>query len=184
MNETDMQKFSIVLVNRQRHVRFDRRRLIRLARTVLAREQVAAAEISVAILDDAQIHAVNRQFLNHDYPTDVISFVLECSLPEPLPSSSSDNGIRRGAWKSIEGEVVISAETAASNADKYGTDPQHELALYLVHGLLHLCGYDDLTPKEKRLMRRREAEALADSGIAVRPKKLATPRRYSAGGHD
>ena len=177
-----MQKFSIALVNRQRSVRFDRRRLIRLARSVLVQEQVAAAEISIAILDDAQIHDINRQFLNHDYPTDVISFVLECSLVEPRPSSVSRNGIRRGCGKSIEGEVVISAETAASNAARYATDPQHELALYLVHGLLHLCGYDDLTPQEKRLMRRREAEALAGSGIVMQPQRRASPRRHSARG--
>lgn len=162
-------KFSITVTNRQRGLRFDRRRLIRLARAVLLQEQVAAAEISVAILDDPQIHAINRQFLNHDYPTDVISFLLDCSLAEP---GESANGIRRGAAKAIEGEVVISAETAAANAVKYGISPQDELALYLVHGLLHLCGYDDLTPKEKRLMRRREAEALARFDIVLPRRRI------------
>ena len=154
--------FSIAIASRQRKLRIDRRRLMRLARSVLRREQVAAAEISVAIVDDQEIHAVNRQFLHHDYPTDVISFLLECpsvetSSPDKLPTS-----IRRGAAKVIEGEVVISAETALRHAARFGTSPQHEVALYLVHGVLHLCGYDDQTPKEKRLMRRREAEALAD----------------------
>ncbi len=114
---------------------------------MLQQEQVAAAEISVAIVDDPQIHAINRQFLNHDYPTDVISFLLECSRVK------SPDAVRRGAAKAIEGEIVISAETAICNAAKYGISPQDELALYLVHGLLHLCGYDDQTPKEKRLMR-------------------------------
>ena len=162
-----MPQFTITVSNRQRTLRFDRRRLIRLARGVLRQEQVAAAEISVAILDDPQIHAINRQFLNHDYPTDVISFLLDCSLAEePIAGNSSANP-RRGAAKLIEGEVVISAETAAANAAKYGISPQDELALYLVHGLLHLCGYDDLTPKEKRLMRRRETEALAGFDIVL-----------------
>ena len=164
-----MQGFSISVTNRQRTLRIDRRRLIRLARLVLEQEQVAAAEISVAIVDDAAIHAINREFLNHDYPTDVISFLLDCSQPEEV---ESPNGSRRGTAKAIEGEVVISADTAAANAVKYGVDSHDELALYLVHGLLHICGYDDLTPKEKRLMRTRESEALARSGIVL-PRRRA-----------
>src|SRR5579863_6436842 len=186
-----MPRFSITLTNRQRRMRIDRRLLIRLARLVLQQEQIAAAEISVAILDDAAIHAVNRQFLDHDFPTDVISFLLDCNMVEgaangssemtaaatrakmaatgkkPKTAGASPSRVRRGAAKAIEGEVVISAETAAGNAARYGTSPQDELALYLVHGLLHLCGYDDLTPQEKRLMRTRESEALARSGIVL-----------------
>jgi probable rRNA maturation factor len=162
-----MPQFTITVSNRQRALRFDRRRLVQLARAVLQQEQVVAAEISVAILDDPQIHAVNRQFLNHDYPTDVISFLLDCSLVEERAAGGSSASIRRGAAKAIEGEVVVSAEMAAVNAAKYGVSPQDELALYLVHGLLHLCGYDDLSPKEKRLMRRRETEALARFDIVL-----------------
>lgn len=163
-----MQKYSIAVTNRQRGLRFDRRRLIRIARSVLQQERVAAAEISVAILDDPQILAINRQFLNHDFSTDVISFLLDCTLVE---SGESADSIRRGTAKVLEGEIVISAETAENNAARYGISLQDELALYLVHGLLHLCGYDDLTPKEKRLMRRREAEALARFGIVLRRRR-------------
>ena len=166
-----MPKFSIAIANRQRGLRFDRHRLIRLVRSVLRQEQVAAAEISVAILDDAAIHAINRQFLNHDYPTDVISFLLDCRLVDTRPPRERRHSIRRGAAKAIEGEIVISAETAASNAARYGISPQDELALYLVHGLLHLCGYDDLTPQKKRLMRTRESEALARFGIVLRRRR-------------
>jgi probable rRNA maturation factor len=177
--------FSIAIANRQRTVHIDRRRLIRLAKAVLDMEEVALAEISVAIVDDHEIHAINRQFLNHDCPTDVISFLLDgddagsdaprsvkktanrqssasrSSRTRKLPSRHR----RRGSGKVIGGEIVISAETARRNAAAYLVSPHDELALYLVHGLLHLCGYDDRSPREKRLMRRREAEALA----AARP---------------
>jgi probable rRNA maturation factor len=166
-----MPNFSIAVVSRQRDLRFDRRRLIRLARSVLRQEQVAAAEISVAILDDRKIHAINRQFLNHDYPTDVISFVLECRVDKEV-SGNTPNNVRRGTAKVIDGEIVISAQTAVRNAASYGIGPQNELALYLVHGLLHICGYDDRTPAEKRLMRRREAEALLAFDIVV-PSRAA-----------
>jgi probable rRNA maturation factor len=166
--------YSIAVANRQRVMPIDRRRLIRLARLVLAREEVAQADISVAVVDDPQIHAINRQFLNHDFPTDVISFLLDddsAALPtagktavssgaKQRRSKSSPRVGRRGTGKVIGGEIVISAETALRSAGDYGQSPADELALYLVHGLLHLCGYDDLTPREKRLLRRREAEAL------------------------
>jgi len=182
-----MSKYSIALANRQRMLRIDRRRLTKLVRSVLLREQVESAEISVAIVDDRQIHAINKRFLNHDSPTDVISFLLDVNgqtanagaagrqqarsqlpqcTPLPLPKRSPERRasriVRRGAGKVIGGEVVLSAETALRAATGFHTNPQHELALYLVHGLLHLCGYDDLKPNEKRLMRRREAEALKD----------------------
>jgi probable rRNA maturation factor len=174
-----LRPYAIAIANRQRAVRVDRRRLIRLAKAVLAMEEVARAEISVALVDDEEIHAVNRRFLNHDCPTDVISFLFNgdgardrkppaAAKMDGRPSTisrklrarqKSSRYHRRGSGKIIEGEIVISAETARRNAKTYRVTPNYELALYLVHGLLHLCGYDDGTPREKRFMRRREAEA-------------------------
>ena len=106
---------------------------------------------------DPEIHEINRTFLNHDFPTDVISFLLE---GDSTSQAGARGTVRRGANRTLDGEVVISTDTAAKNASRHATTTEHELKLYLVHGLLHLCGYDDLTPPEKRLMRRREAEAL------------------------
>ena len=170
-------KSRIAIANRQRAVRIDRRRLIRLARAVLVMEQVALAEISVAIVDDREIHRINRRFLNHDFPTDVISFLLDEDDAHDLKPSASVRHVRRradttsaagkasfprrrGRGKAFSGEIVISAETARRNAVAYRVTPQDELDLYVAHGLLHLCGYDDRSPREKRLMRRRESEAL------------------------
>ncbi len=177
-----MPKYSIAIANRQRSMKLDRRAVRVLARSVLALEQVAAAEISVAFVDDGEIHEINRTFLNHDFPTDVISFLLDGDSGHAAPERSGESSpraksqpkktaakhgetrtIRRGAGKTIDGEIVISVDTTRRNAVDLGTSPEHELALYLVHGLLHLCGYDDLTPREKRLMRRREAEVLRNS---------------------
>lgn len=163
-----MPTYAIAIADRQTAVRIDRGRLAALARGVLRRERVAAAEISVAIVDDAEIHAVNRRFLKHDCPTDVISFLFE----QPVPAAvrhGADPAVRRGTGRTLDGEVVISAETARRNARRLRTSCRHELALYLVHGLLHLCGYDDLSPDEKRLMRAREAEALGRRSARRRP---------------
>jgi probable rRNA maturation factor len=199
-SKSKMPPYSIAFANRQHVVRIDRRRLARLACAVLAREEVVRAEISVAIVDDPQIHALNREFLNHDFPTDVISFLLDGDQAPPdrprAPRLLAAAGVRtgkarkrgnvaarvarRGAGKSLDGEIVISAETARRSARDYGTTPEAELALYLVHGLLHLCGYDDLAPQEKRVMRRREAEALRDWNTAACrgiPKRMLTRKK-------
>jgi probable rRNA maturation factor len=170
---------SIEVCNRQRAMRLNRQRLVALARSVLAAEQVASAEISVAIVDDAEIHEINRRFLGHDYPTDVISFLLDSvrrpsrsnaakkTTTRPRKTSAPRNEIR-GAGKSLDGEIIISAESAARTAAELRCPPIHELSLYLVHGLLHLCGYDDLTAGERRTMRAREAEVLAPWKIVPR----------------
>jgi probable rRNA maturation factor len=67
----------------------------------------------------------------------------------------------RGAGKRLDGEIIISAETALRNASRFGCRPVDEVELYLVHGLLHLCGYNDLSAAQRRLMRAREADILA-----------------------
>lgn len=117
-----------------------------VTRTTLEAEGVAAAEISIAILDDPAIHNLNRQYLDHDYPTDVLSFLLE---------------EHAGPQRRIEGEVIISAEYAARSSADFHWSPHDELVLYLVHGLLHLAGYDDRTPEDRTVMRDREQNILA-----------------------
>lgn len=162
--------YHIEIVNEQRAVRVNRPRLVKLAESTLLAERVKAAEISIAIVDDAQIHAINREFLGHDYPTDVISFLLEhkarpmrAAAPRRAPARGSrarERPMPRGAGKSLGGEIIISGDTAVQMAAEYGWRPVDELSLYLVHGLLHLCGYDDLTAAEQRTMRARELEVL------------------------
>ena len=132
--------------------------VVRTIRAVLLDERVAAAELSIAIVDDAEIHRVNREHLQHDYPTDVVSFLYSARKSSAKPKSTP---VRRGSELIIEGELVVSAETANREAPRHGWTPAEELQLYLIHGALHLCGYDDLTPAERRIMRRREKEILA-----------------------
>lgn len=133
----------------QSHLRIDVQKLIDSVRRVLELEKIEHASISVALVDDATIHRINRDHLAHDWPTDVISFVL--SEPgDPV----------------FSGELVVSVERASLVATEVGVDPMAELTLYLVHGLLHLCGYEDGSASEVAAMRRREAEILAIFGVA------------------
>lgn len=92
--------------------------------------------------NDEAILVANRQFLQHDYYTDIITF---------------DNS--RG--ERIAGDMLISLDTVASNAELVGVSYAEELHRVLVHGLLHLCGYADKTEEEEQRMRYLEDEALA-----------------------
>jgi probable rRNA maturation factor len=146
--------FEIEIANQQDCLVVDEAFLTEVCRKLLAEEQVSEARISLALVDNAAIHEVNRTFLQHDYPTDVISFLLE----QPVPAVSS--GMPRGAGKAIDGELVISAEMACETAARLSWSPHDELVLYVVHGLLHLCGYDDQSDEERSLMRARERATL------------------------
>ncbi len=160
---------------RQDHVRVDKAYVRRVTQTVLADEQVAAARISVALADNTTVRRVNRDFFGHDYDTDVISFVFESTPEFASPRTKSRKMAKkvarpRGAGLSIDGEVLVSAEMAAEMAGRFGWSALDELTLYLVHGLLHLCGYDDLSTAERRVMRQRERDVLALLGIVARPR--------------
>ncbi len=114
-----------------------------VVRTVLEGESVADAEISLAFVDNPTIHQLNKRYLEHDEPTDVLSFPL------------SDPGAKKRA-----GELVLGAEVARAQAEERGHDVQAELALYVIHGLLHLCGHDDHSPADRQAMRQRERHYL------------------------
>lgn len=125
---------------------------IQLANAAIAAASVEAFDrgsIGIRICDDASIHPINREFLQHDYPTDVISFPYE--LKPPM----------------VEGELVASFETAFENASEpsSGLAPREELLLYVVHGTLHLVGHDDQSPAPRGAMRRAETLAMKKIGI-------------------
>jgi probable rRNA maturation factor len=150
--------------NRQSHVRIATACIRKLVRAVLRAEAVSAATISIALADNATVRRVNRDFLGHDYDTDVLSFLFE-STPAPLRNPEHKGTPRGGRGRQIDGEIVASGEMAAQMAPEFGWSARDELALYLVHGLLHLCGYDDQTPRDRRVMRGREQVILNELGV-------------------
>ncbi|WP_165224320.1 rRNA maturation RNase YbeY [Aquisphaera insulae] len=151
------ESIDVDISNTQRFLGVDAGRLAELARAVLRGEGVSEASISIALVDDATIHRINRQHLDHDWPTDVISFVL---------SEPADPG--------LVGELVISAEMARSTAAELSEDPDSELELYVVHGLLHLCGYDDTSDGPAAAMRERQRDILERHGLAGSRRGLAS----------
>jgi probable rRNA maturation factor len=147
-NKRPMAGQRISIANPQELVAIDRGRMREIVRAVLQQEDASEAEISLAFVDNATIHQLNKRYLDHDEPTDVLSFPL------------SDPGSKR-----LTGELVIGAETAQVEAASRGHDVQAELALYVIHGLLHLCGYDDKSPSDAQDMRERERHHLHLLGL-------------------
>lgn len=130
----------------------DTRRLKRAVKQVLSEAGIKSGEISIGIVTDERMHVLNRQYLQHDYPTDVLSFVLD----------SDDQA------HSLDGEIIASADYAAREAERYGWPTDDELLLYVIHGCLHLVGHDDHTPDGRAAMREAETRHLAEFGLAHR----------------
>ena len=120
----------------------------RLVQFVLDQEQASARLVSIAIVDDLRMHELNRTYLDHDYPTDVLSFPLgeACGVDDPDPTL---------------GEVVVSVEYARREAAERELALVEELGRYLVHGCLHLLGYDDKDPERRERMHARQEQLLA-----------------------
>lgn len=114
-------------------------------------EAVRDIELSVVFVGSRFIRRVNREFLDHDFTTDVIAFPLGEDGSSPL-----------------EGELYINLDRARSQAKTYGVTYAEETRRLLIHGTLHVLGYTDTTPRRKAAMTRREDEILA---------RLSTSRR-------
>ena len=147
--------------NRQTSLDVNTSVLRQVVEDILHCEGIQSAEVSVAIVGDQEIHQLNRRYLDHDYPTDVLSFVLE-----------------RNEGR-LEGEVIVSTETAIARCGEFGWTAVEELTLYTIHGTLHLVGYLDKTSEDVAQMRERETFHLGQHGMK-RPAS-ATPHSCSQG---
>lgn len=137
----------IQIENRQRRYRVLKRPLRRVAQRILDICGKSDAELSILILDNEGIRRINRDYLQRDRPTNVISFAMQ-------------EGQGAGVQPYLLGDVVISAERAAADAAAAEIPFEHELWFLLVHGILHLLGYDHErgTVKQAVEMEKRERE--------------------------
>ncbi|MBR5167497.1 MAG: rRNA maturation RNase YbeY [Salinivirgaceae bacterium] len=109
--------------------------------TVLANENRTLGEVNYIFCSDDYLLNINKQYLNHDYYTDVISF------------DYSEDGI-------ISGDIFISVDTVKDNANEYEVEFKKELARVMVHGVLHFIGYKDKTEEDAKQMRQKENQYL------------------------
>jgi len=120
-------------------------------RATLRRHGAVRARISVAMVNDAAMTRLNRKHLGRNGPTDVLSFDLRDTTDEET---------------AIDGEIVMSVETAVKESRRRGHVVEAELALYAVHGILHLLGYDDQRKADATRMHAMEKEILSSIGMA------------------
>ena len=134
--------------NFQKKLPLDRKRVTRIVQTVCSKE-IACLEcqITICFVTDQAIQKLNSRFHGRDIPTDVLAFSLG---DDP---------------KSIIADIIVSADTAVSQSKEYKTSPSREMCLYVIHGLLHIAGFNDLTKADREGMRRKEKEYLKILGL-------------------
>lgn len=120
---------------------FDKEKVESWIESVVADHDRRLGRVTYCFCNDEEILRVNREFLNHDYYTDVITF---------------DNC--RG--NRIDGDILISLDTVKSNAERLGVDAEREFFRVVIHGILHLCGINDKGPGEREIMESHEDKAL------------------------
>ena len=119
---------------------------------ILLSEGPEEAEVSLMLVDDRRIHALNLEYRGVDRPTDVLSFALQEEMEEEPEIEEEDEML---------GDIVISVERARDQAEEYGHSFEREIVYLAVHGTLHLLGYDHEEENDKQEMRSKEEEVMA-----------------------
>jgi probable rRNA maturation factor len=146
---------TVTVTNAQREAPVNTTRMNRLARQTVRRLRLRGrGTLAITFLDRRQIHALNRRFLRHDRPTDVLSF---CYNNGPQPRTPNP--------EPIVGEIFIAPAMAHAYAASNRLPYEEELSRYVVHGILHWLGHEDHTPAQQRAMRQREDRLLSQCGV-------------------
>ena len=131
--------------NLQKRIPLKPKQIVLKAKRILRHEGIRQVSLSIAFVTDARIKTLNKKYLNANYATDVLAF-----------DFSSSAGRKSNTQKKIFGEIIISTGAACRQAKIFQNSRERELALYLIHGILHLLGFDDHQPKDIKRMRARE----------------------------
>jgi probable rRNA maturation factor len=138
----------VLISNEQNVWQLNKNEIAQLAEKIMREEKLSEnIELSLVFCDDAAIKDLNKQFRNKDEATDVLAF--------PLPQSSFKEFTPMSV---LIGDVVISVETAIRQAKEMEHELKKEVTLLLIHGLLHLVGYDHIKSEDKKKMLEREKE--------------------------
>lgn len=139
----------ILIENQQKIIPLNTAILRKIVQKILRHEKITRAALSFVFVTDANIRSLHKKYLGLNSATDVLTF----DLSEQRPAGNR--------VKSLEGDVVISVATACKNAKSFKTSPHYEIVLYIAHGILHLLGYDDHSPKDIKKIRAKEQELMA-----------------------
>lgn len=154
--------YPLLIVNHQRAQTIDRDDVRRVVTAVLA-ESRQEAELGIHFVSARRSAELNQRHLQHEGPTDVLTF------------DYGSTPVR------LHGEIFICVTEAIRQAAELGTDWREELLRYVIHGMLHLRGYDDLDPSQRRVMKREEDRLVkrwASGNPASSPPKTTRPKPY------
>jgi probable rRNA maturation factor len=141
----------IEVLDEQEYLIVNTEQIKSICEKILDDSKIQSGKLGVILVDNDTIQQYNRDFLQHDYPTDVISFPI----------------VDRRYEGHLEAEILVCTQIALDRAGEFGWKPEEELLLYVVHGMLHLVGFDDTTPEIQIVMQQKEREYLAQLGITV-----------------
>ena len=149
----------VTVTNAQRRVPVDTACMARVARAAVRRLRIRTSRtLAIAFIDSRRMRTLNRRFLRHDRPTDVLSF--------------------RYDGEPIAGEILIDPRQAKSYAESHGISYTEELSRYVVHGLLHWLGHEDRTLAQQRKMRTMEDRLLAQCATKSPITKSQSPNNH------
>ena len=135
----------VEIANLQKHYKIKDNKIKQVVKEVLGKKS-SSAKLSFAFVDNNEIKKLNKRYFDSDDVTDVIAF--------PLDNHKN----------ALNGEIVVSVETAVDTADKENLDAEGEIILYVVHGLLHLLGYSDVNREDAIIMHEKESKILKALG--------------------
>lgn len=162
-------RMEIVFENLQKKVALNPPQILKIVKTVLRHEGVDRASLSIVFVSRQRIKALNKKFLGRGYTTDVLAFdFTECKGTAPACRRGKRRAPTTGKVKQISGDIIISTDAVVKNARTYKTGPSEELALYVIHGILHLLGFDDHKKPDVEKMRRKEQQLLAHLGTTIK----------------
>ena len=166
---------NIVIANRQRKKRIHARFLRAVVDELIAELQLTEVELGISLVGAREMALVNETFLQHEGPTDVITFDHSNNvLPASRRQFKSD--FPAGCRKHVHGELFVCVDVAMSQAKEFQTTWQSEVVRYVVHGVLHLLGHDDLKPQLRRVMKREENRLMRRLEKRFSFAQLSAPR--------
>lgn len=129
-------------------------------------------EVNVTLTDNEAIHQINKEFREVDAPTDVLSFpMINYEAPSDFESledefeNNTEDYFNPDTGELMLGDIVVSVEKVAEQAEKYGHSEVRELAFLVAHSMMHLFGYDHMTEEESKVMEAKQREVLDNIGI-------------------
>lgn len=139
-------------VNKNQKFSLDKREIQSLTAALIKKLNLKLVSLIINFVDPDYIRKINKQYLNHDYSTDILTF------------NYSEN------LHIIDAEIYVSLYDAFQNAEKWKVSPENEVARLIIHGILHLCGFDDQLEKDREIMREKEDELVTEFNSLIKRK--------------